>query len=45
MDGALPRRSSIKDFMTSRKEGDQAGEGPTKKKLLMKKESPVKREL
>jgi len=36
MDGALPRRSSKKDFMTSRKEGDQAVEGPTKKKLLMK---------
>ena len=36
MDGALPRRSSNKDFMTSRKKEDQAVEGPTKKKLLMK---------
>jgi len=35
MDGALPRRSSNENFMTSSKEEDQAAEGPTKKKLLM----------
>jgi len=40
MDGALPRRISNKDFMTSRKEGGQAIEGPTKKKLLMKERVP-----
>ena len=28
MDGALPRRSSIEDFMTSRKEEDEVAEGP-----------------
>jgi len=39
MDGALPGRSSNKDFITSRKEGDQAVEGPTKK-LLMKERVP-----
>jgi len=38
MVGALP--SSNKDFMTSRKEGDQAAEGPTKKKLLMNERLP-----
>jgi len=31
MDGALPRISSNKDFMTSRKEGDKSVEGPTTK--------------
>ena len=40
MNGALPRRSLNKDFMTSRKEGDQATKGPTKKKLLMKERVP-----
>jgi len=30
--------------MTSRKEVDQVIEGPMKKKLLMKEESPIKRE-
>jgi len=40
MDGALPGRSSNKDFMTSRKEGGQATEGPTKKNLLMKERIP-----
>jgi len=45
MDGALPRRSSIEDFMTSRKKEDQAAERPMKKKLLIKERVPIKREL
>jgi len=36
MDDTLPKRSSKKDFMTSRKKEDQAAEGPTKKNLMMK---------
>jgi len=33
------------NFMTSRKEIHQVAEGPMKKKLLMRRESIVKREL